>query len=40
MSDQQRMHADAEHSGVHDERANLDWIDEGALIKILNAGDR
>ena len=31
------MHVDAEHFGVHKERASLDWLDEGVLSKLLNA---
>ena len=37
MFDQLRMHVDAEHFGVHEERASLDWLDEGVLAKILSA---
>ena len=31
------MHVDAEHFGVHEERASLDWLDEGVPAKILSA---
>ena len=34
------MHVDAEHFGVHEERASLDWLDEGVLAKILSACSR
>ena len=34
------MHVDAEHFGVHEERASLDWLDEGVLTKILSAFSR
>ena len=34
------MHVDAEHFGVHEERASLDWLDEGVLAKILSAFSR
>ena len=31
------MRVDAKHFGVHEERASLDWLDEGVLAKILIA---
>ena len=34
------MHVDAEHFGVHKERASHDWLDEGVLAKILSAFSR
>ena len=34
------MHVDADHFGVHEERASLDWLDEGVLAKILSACSR
>ena len=34
------MHVDAEHFGVHEERASRDWLDEGVLAKILSALSR
>ena len=34
------MHVDAKHFGVHEERASLDWLDEGVFAKILSAFSR
>ena len=34
------MRVDAKHFGVHEERASLDWLDEGVLAKILSAFSR
>ena len=34
------MHVDAEHFGLHKERASHDWLDEGVLAKILSAFSR
>ena len=34
------MHVDAEHFGVHEERASRDWPDEGVIAKIMSALSR